>query len=1088
MPKELEKAYEPKKYEDEIYKRWEESGFFNPDVCVEKGVTSEDAQSFSIVLPPPNVTGTLHMGHAAMLAIEDVMIRYARMQGKKTLWLPGTDHAAVATESKVEGILIKEQGMKKPKEELGRDAFLDRVKQFAQESHDTIVNQSKKMGSSLDWSREAYTLDDVRNKAVRSVFKKMYDDGLIYRGYRVVNWSVKGQSTCSDDELVYVERASKLYTFKYNKNFPISIATTRPETKVGDTAVAVHPEGRWKQYIGQSFEVKDIGQKGHTRIIKIIGDVGIDESYGTGALGVTTAHSPIDFEMYLREKALGNDIGLVQVIGEDGLMTKNAGSEYVGLSVDQAREKFVQYLRDNNLLEKEEDIMQNVGTSDRFKDPVEPLPKTQWFIDVNKEFVLPYSQIQGIEAGTSVTLKKLMQSVVHNKQIEIVPDRFNKTYFHWIDNLRDWCISRQIWFGHQIPVWYKQVAQPTRVYYLVHSTTLDNEQKKMSGHANPPLSELGGQQAMALKEQLKDLDVDIVLASDLERATDTARIVFGDKDVDIIYDARLRECNYGDFNGRPKSEKPFDDAYYIRNAYPNGESYLDVEKRVVECLAEMQTRFAGKKIAIVGHCGPQHVLNVLTTGQSWQQVIENDWRKTGSWKPYWEYDFTRLTYCNESAPKAEGWVQDNDTLDTWFSSGLWTFSTLLDKEIRDGESLEDWLKRSKDFHTYHPTSVLETGYDILFFWVARMILMTTYTLGDVPFKTVYLHGLVRDEQGRKMSKSLGNIIDPLDMIEKYGTDATRLSLLLGSTPGNDMKLSEEKIAGFRNFTNKLWNISRFMLLNIPEPKKDITLPEPKTLADRWILWKLNQVIFDTNNDFAKHSFSSVGERLRDFTWGELADWYLEIAKVEGDKSHILNYILNTILKLWHPFMPFVTETIWEEVYGQESMLMVEQYPYENDSPGAVDDDLVFFANTLQRIITQIRAVRTEYKIEPAKKINAIFSTSNKRLVEENKSIFIRLANLGDFNINGEKPVGSVSFVENGVEVYLDFSGAIDTEKEKARIEKEIASVEPYVKSLSGKLAGDFAKNAPSAIVEKEKEKLIEAEEKLSKLKEQMKAL
>ena len=899
MSKELDKAYEPKKFEDGIYKRWEESGFFNPDVCIEKGMTASDTNHFTIVLPPPNVTGTLHMGHAAMLAIEDCMIRYHRMKGDKTLWIPGTDHAAVATESKVEGILIKEEGMKKPKEELGREAFLQRVKKFAKESHDTIVNQSKKMGSSLDWSREAYTLDDVRSKAVRTVFKKMYDDGLIYRGYRVVNWSVKGQSTCSDDELVHVERLAKLYTFKYAKDFPISIATTRPETKLGDSAVAVHPEGKWKQYIGQEFDIADFGQSGHTLHIKVIGDDGIDDNFGTGALGVTTAHSPIDFEMYQKQKALGNDIGLIQVIGEDGKMTPNAGVEYSGLKVDEARAKVVAWLSESGLLEKEEDIMQNAGTSDRFKDVVEPLPKTQWFIDVNKKVEMSDAKIPALNGNLS--LKERMQIVVNEGHIEILPERFDKTYFHWIDNLRDWCISRQIWFGHQIPVWYK------------------------------------------------------------------------------------------------------------------GEDM----------------------------------------------------------------------YVGVDAPVGEGWKQDPDTLDTWFSSGLWTFSTL------------GWPEETKDLQTFHPTSVLETGYDILFFWVARMILMTTYTLGDVPFKTVYLHGLVRDEQGRKMSKSLGNIIDPLDMIEKYGTDATRLSLLLGSTPGNDMKLSEEKIAGFRNFTNKLWNMSRFMLLNISQPKKDIELPQVKTDADAWILLGLDRIIKDAHKCFSDYQLSSLGENLRNFTWNDIADWYLEIAKIEGEKSDILNYLLNSILKLWHPFMPYVTETLWKEIYGEENILMVERYPdvrqeiqHDGDEVRERASEILRALNILkiQSIINRIRTLRAEYKIEPAKKIKANFIGEDSKLIEDNKSIFLRLANLEDVQINAKKTEGSISFVESGVEVQLDFSSAVDIEKERARLEREISTVAPYVTSLEAKLAGDFSASAPAPIVEKERIKLAEAKEKLDKLQSQLSSL
>lgn len=876
---ELPKSYEAKEYEDLLYKKWVESGLFNPDICVEKGYTEPNAVGYSIVLPPPNVTGTLHMGHAAMLAIQDVLIRYHRMKGKKALWIPGTDHAAVATESKVEKLLIG-KGMTKPKEELGREIFLKEVEKFAQESHDTIVNQAKKMGASLDWSREAYTLDAQRNFAVRTMFKQMYDDGLIYRGYRVVNWSVKGQSTCSDDELVMIERPAKLYTFTYGPECPIAIATTRPETKLGDTAIAVHPEGRWKEYIGQTFTISDFGQSGHTLTLKVIGDEGVEDDFGTGALGVTTAHSPIDFEMYTKQKALGNDIGLIAVIGEDGNMTGAAGSAYAGLTVLDAKEKIVAWLRESGRLQKEEDITQNVGTSDRFGDVVEPLPKTQWFIDVNKKIAG-----KGIFAGRQVSLKEMMQEAVRGGHTRIVPDRFEKTYFHWIDNLRDWCISRQIWFGHQIPVWYK------------------NEEM----------------------------------------------------------------------------------------------------------------------------------------------------------------------YCGVNAPDGDGWIQDPDTLDTWFSSGLWTFSTL------------GWPNETSDLKTYHPTAVLETGYDILFFWVARMILMTTYAIGDVPFKDVYLHGLVRDEQGRKMSKTIGNIIDPLEMIEKYGTDATRLSLLIGGSAGNDVKLSEEKIAGFRNFTNKLWNISRFMLLNIESPSTEIVRPAGTTLADKWILSRLDEVVRQATDGLESYQFSPVGEMLRDFTWNDLADWYLEIAKVEGNKSDILNYIFNTMLKLWHPYMPFVTEQIWQEVYGKKAVLMVQKWPkpyeYQADSDSVQKD-----FNTLRQIITSIRSVRAEQKIEPSKRVRALFVSEDK-LSDNYALVVCELARLDNLVEQDKKPENSdyINIHVGSIDIFIDLSGAIDVEKEKARIAKELAEVEPYITQLESKLAGDFAKNAPPAIVEKERQKLAEAKEKYEKL-------
>ncbi len=887
--KELSKAYEPKNYEDNIYKKWEESGLFNPDVCVASGVTEPKADYFSIVLPPPNVTGTLHMGHAAMLAIEDVMVRYHRMKGDRTLWIPGTDHAAIATQAKVEKLLIESEG--KTKYDLGRPEFLKRVEKFAQESHDTIVNQARKMGASLDWSREAYTLDEKRNLAVRTVFKKMYDDGLIYRGYRVINWSVKGQSTVSDDELVHVERPAKLYYFKYSKDFPITIATTRPETKLGDTAVAVNPKDkRYKKYIGKEFTV-DVGAEKPLKI-KIIGEDSVESEFGTGALGVTPAHSAADFEMYQKQKAAGNDIGIIQVIGEDGKMTAAAGN-YTGMSVLDAREEFVEYLKKNGLLEKEEDIIQNVGTSDRFGDVIEPLPKLQWFVGVEKPFKIGENKL-GIKKGAKVTLKELMQKVVKKKQIEIIPDHFEKTYFHWIDNLRDWCISRQLWYGHRIPVWYRK---------------------------SPSYQEGAG----GVAEEV---------------------------------------------------------------------------------------------------------------------------------------------YAGVEAPTGEGWQQDSDTLDTWFSSGLWTFSTLGYPDLN-----------AKDLQTFHPTSVMETGYDILFFWVARMILMTTYVLGDVPFKTVYLHGLVRDEQGRKMSKSLGNVINPLDMIAKYGTDATRLSLLLGNTPGNDMKLSEEKIAGFRNFTNKLWNISRFMLLNIEEPKMDVKAPKAKTLADEWILEELENIKYTVVNGFSNYMFSFSGENLRDFTWVELADWYLEIAKVEGGKSEILNYILNTALKLWHPFMPFVTESIWQEVYGDNQMLMVQSWPETKKHTNLTDASVNF--THIKKIVTSIRSLRAEYKIEPAKKIGANINVGKRKgLVKENEEIIKSLARL-------EK----LEFVDSGAEISLNLAGAVDKEKEKPRLEKEIAEIKKYVVGLENKLSNkDFVNNAPKAVVEKEQTKLVEVKNKLEKLEEQLKFL
>ncbi len=730
IPEVFLKPFDPAEHEDALYKRWEESGFFNPDVCIEKGIAQRDAEPFTIVLPPPNVTGTLHMGHAAMLAIEDLLVRYNRMNGKKTLWIPGTDSAAIATQSKVEKEILKSEG--KSRHDLGREELLRRVSEFAEQSKDTILNQTRRMGSSLDWSRYAYTLDDTRYKAVMTAFVSMYNDGLIYRGNRIVNWDPKGQTTISDDEIVYEERQSKLYTFTYSADFPIAISTSRPETKVGDTAVAVHPDDeRYQQYIGQTFSLTfcDV-----PITVTVIADKEVDPEFGTGALGVTPAHSKIDWDMADRHSIAQRP----QVINEYAKMTVEG--RLFGLKVNDAREAVVAYLREENLLEKEETITQNVATAERTGGIIEPLPKLQWWINVNKKFILKHSEIPGVPSGAEVTLKELMTAAVENGGTDIFPERFKRVYFNWITNLNDWCISRQIWFGHRIPVWYR-----------------------------------------------------------------------------------------------------------------------------------------GEEL-----------------------------------------------YCGVEVPAGEGWVQDADTLDTWFSSGLWTFSTL------------GWPEQTDDLKTYHPTTVLETGYDILFFWVARMILMSTYHLGQVPFKNVYLHGLVRDEKNRKMSKSLGNTIDPLTMIEKYGADATRLSLVIGAAPGNDVPLSENKVKGYKNFANKIWNISRFILTNTADvdPSKETSA----SARDQEILSALAGTVNDISDDIEKFNLYLAGEKTYHYVWHELADKVLEESKeilngndaaAKASRQQTLSICLTTSLKLLHPFMPYVTEAIWKELPSHmkdSELLMVAPWP------------------------------------------------------------------------------------------------------------------------------------------------------------------
>jgi len=716
MPEELPKAYDSKKAEDKIYELWEKSGFFNPESCVREGIAKKDAEVFSIVLPPPNVTGSLHMGHAAMLAVQDTMIRYHRMKGHRTLWLPGTDHAAIATQSRVEGDLYKNE--KKTRHDLGREEFLKRVEQFAQESHDTIIHQLKKMGSSLDWSREAYTLDEKRNLAVRTAFKRMYDDGLIYRGARIVNWDPKMQTTVSDDEIEWKEEKASFYYLKYG---PFIIGTARPETKFGDKYVVIHPyDKRYKEYEhGQKIEVEWINGPITATVLK---DEVVDMEFGSGVMSITPWHDATDFDIAER-----HNLDREQIIDENGKLLPIA-QEFTGMHISKARPAIVEKLKEKGLLENiDEDYTHRIATNSRGDGIIEPQIKEQWFIDVNKKI-----------PNRKVSLKELMRNAVEKGDIKILPERFEKIYYHWIDNLRDWCISRQIWYGHRIPVWYRQ-----------------------------------------------------------------------------------------------------------------DEMYVGIEP-----------------------------------------------------------------------PEGKEWEQDSDTLDTWFSSGLWTFSTL------------GWPDETEDLKTYHPTSVLETGYDILFFWVARMILMTGYHLNDIPFHTVYLHGLVRDEQGKKMSKSIGNVIDPLDMIQKYGADATRLSLIIGAAPGNDLKLSEDKVRGYKYFANKVWNASRFVIFNI----QDVTLEIKPVLTDedQNALDELQALVQDITRDIENYRLYLAAEKLYHYFWHNFADVTIERVKpilhgndeaAKHSAQWMLYTILMTTLKLLHPFAPFITEEVYQNLPKKhKQMLMIEDWP------------------------------------------------------------------------------------------------------------------------------------------------------------------
>jgi valyl-tRNA synthetase len=712
MPEKFLKPYDPSATESRIYDAWEKSDLFNPDECVKQGITASDAPPYSIVLPPPNVTGRLHMGHALMLAIEDIFIRFKRMRGFKTLWIPGTDHAAIATQSVVEKQIKKEED--KSRHDLGREELLKRIETFASESHDTIVSQVKTMGASLDWSREAFTLDETRSRAVRTIFKRMYDAGLIYRGNRIVNWDPKGQTTISDDEIVYQEEKTTFYYLKYG---PFTIGTARPETKFGDKYVVMHPSDKryseWKH--GQQIELEWINGPITATVVK---DESIDMEFGTGVMTITPWHSVQDFEIAER-----HNLEKEQIIDQYGKLLPIAG-EFVGTKISDARAKIVERLKEKGLLVKEDPYVHNVATAERTGGIIEPQIKLQWFVDVNKKI-----------EGRGKTLKELMLEPVKNGAIKIIPEYFEKTYFHWIENLRDWCISRQIWYGHRIPVWYK-----------------------------------------------------------------------------------------------------------------------------------------GEEV-VVG-----------------------------------------------TEPKEGGWVQDEDTLDTWFSSGLWTFSTL------------GWPEDTEDFKTYHPTDLLETGPDILFFWVARMILMTEFALNTIPFKTVYLHGIVRDAQGRKMSKSLGNNMDPLDITAKFGADAARMALVVGNSPGIDTRISEDKIKGYKHFANKLWNIARFVLENTADADRGAPLGQD----DAAILAACDTFTTNVTADIDEFRVYLAAEKIYHYAWHELADKLIEESKpiltgtdaaARASRQILLITLLDRILRLLHPFMPFVTEEIWQSMPTKDApYLMVAKWP------------------------------------------------------------------------------------------------------------------------------------------------------------------
>lgn len=782
----LSKVYEPNQYESNIYELWEKSGAFVADPTSNK-------PRFSISMPPPNETGTLSIGHSLFLTLQDIMARYARMQGKDVLWLPGTDHAALAVNAIIEKKLT-EQGT--DKHQVGREEFLRMTREFVGGSRETMLGQMRAMGASADWTRLRYTLDDALNRCVNETFIKMYNDGLIYRGHRIVNWDPNLQTTVSDDEMEYQEETAKLYTLKYG---PFEITTARPETKFGDKYVVMHPDDkRYAKYKhGDKFTAEWINGPVEATIIK---DESIDPEFGTGVMTITPWHSTVDFEIAER-----HNLDKEQIIDFHGKLLPIA-QEFEGMEIADARPKIIQKLEDKDLLlNTQEDYLHNIAVNERGKGVIEPQIKLQWFIDVNKQVVE--------WKGQKHSLKEVLQKVVREGDINIIPPRFEKTYFNWIDNLRDWCISRQIWWGHRIPVWYR--------------TDTDGRQETYVGISEP---------------------------------TDNS--------------------------------------------------------------------------------------------EGWNE-----------------------------------WVQDPDTLDTWFSSALWTWSTLIDPEIAADPqaTLKDMLEKSPDFKAYHPTSVMETGWDIIFFWVARMILSTTYITGEVPFKDVYLHGMVRAEDGKKMSKSRPeSIVDPLTIIPEYGTDALRMALIMGVSPGNDQNWSTGKIEANRNFCNKIWNMARYIEGALEEGHKHGVKPKPESAADHWVIERLNTVGTKISEHLDNYRFSEAYDLVYHLIWDDVADWYIEASK-SAQNASVMNYVLETIVKLVHPFAPFVTETIWQTLHpSDDSLLTLSSWP----KTASVDKHKAKEFQEVKTIISEIRNIKTLLQI---KELTLYFTDSTP--VKNNLEVIKKLSRL-----------------------------------------------------------------------------------------------
>lgn len=1080
----MDKAYQHLETEDQIYQSWEDAGCFLANAHSEK-------PPFTIPLPPPNVTGNLHLGHAAMLAIEDIMIRYKKMRGHEVLWVPGTDHAAIATEN----VVIKHHGKKSREEWPSREAFLSDCRAFATEKHDNIVNQMKKMGSWLDWSREAYTFDEARNHGVNAIFKQLFEDGLIERGHRLINWSTGAQSVISDDELEWEEVKEPFYYIKCGK---FVMGTVRPETKCADSPLVVHPEEDYveiksnnltenliiikrlfndqerffktlnfldpeahyeivntkpgKDFVGEEFTAETYAGM---RNFYVIADEVIDPEKGSGAMTISASHSADDYDL---AKRLGLDKTFIQKIDFAGNMTDIAGP-VAGMHVKKARNASGKLLAEKGLLlGKDTNYNHRVPLCYRSNCVVEPMISPQWFVMVEKEYSHP------VDGKT--TLKAQMQAAVRENHVKIIPERFEKTYFHWIDNLQDWCISRQIWWGHRIPVWYDEsgntyLPEEKEIIFVRHGESEGNRHKKIQS-LEDPLTDDGRAHAKAMIEVLKHEGVSTIITGTSARNRETAQIIADGLGVKITEIPELGAYDPKEVGGRPVEEIGTAIKYCKDNNC--GESFDAFVSRLEVGMKKMQNVQTNGKIIFVTNRSTYSVLQTLREGRDTTSIFER--RSKNSHLPHGIIDRWQFF----QAPEKEGLTQDEDTLDTWFSSALWPFSTL------------GWPNANHpDFQKFYPTDVLETGWDILFFWVARMIMFGRYATGKYPYHTVYLHGLVTDEHGKKMSKSKGNGIDPLDMITKFGADPVRLALVIGSSPGNPIPIGENKIKGYRNFVNKLWNAGRFIQMQGDE---NICLtnetPVANTVTDQWILSRLSNTIETVTNALEKYDISLAGDVIYHFVWDEFCDWYLEASKVEPNPA-VLNFVYLNILKLVHPLCPFVTEQIWKQCFGADSFITEQEFPELNMTNPAAEAQF----NQIQNITNAIRKVRAEKQLNPKNKINVSIKGEN---ISE-AAVIKFLANLSDLEISQTKtkPDNATTVILDHLEIFIQVP--FDVDAETTRLKKSIEELTKKITNLEGRLSNEsYTTKAPQALVNQTKEDLARAKSEISKLQSELNAL